>query len=243
MKPQYDLGPESTVKQEVTFKDGLQIVHVPAHRDLEEAELFFDFENDFQLVKLVSERKCQLSKIDPGTKPISFNPNQRQSGPLDSSSMQHTRVVRLETREPLTNLSHLRKEMQTACAGFPTFWVDSVEENLYYSARNYLSGLTVGNNKYQFSPYTRSSLTCAHGGGIVGSQIQCHPDCFYQLCNPNGGKWCYYTAVHCPMVTTSCWQHLNNVPLNCRPCCSSPKVPCGTQLPYCGCYADGQNGK
>jgi hypothetical protein len=195
------------------------------------------------LVKLIGENKCQLSKIDKGTKPISFNPTQRESTPLDSSAMQHTRIVRLEKSEPLINTSYLRNEIQTACKNLPIFWVDSVEENVYFATRSSLSGLTVGDNQYQFSPYTRSSLTCPHGGGIVGVHIQCHPDCFYQLCNPNGGKWCYYTATHCPMVTTSCWQHLSNIPLNCRPCCSHPKVPCGTQFPYCGCYANSQNGK
>jgi hypothetical protein len=234
-----------TVKQEVTSKEGLQIIHVPAHRHLVEVELYIDFDNELQLVKLISENKCQLSKLDQGAKPISLNQNHRQSTPLDSSAMQHTNLVRLEANEPLTNLTYLRKEMQAACSNLPTFWVDSIEENLYYSQRLNHNPISLGNSKYQFPPYTRNadSMKCPHEGGIIGGQIVCHPECFFQLCDPNGGNWCYYNAIHCPLVTPSCWQHISNMQLSCRPCCSSSKAPCNTKIPYCGCYANGPTGK
>ena len=232
------------VRQEVTRKGDLQIIHVPAHRDFEEVELYMDFQNQLQLVKLSGDRKCQLSKMDPEVQLMSAASNKAENGPLDSSAMKHTQRVRLESNTPLANLSHLREEMQVACQDMLTFWVETVEENEYRSARNTLSTLGTAGNQYQFSPYSKGSQTCAIGGsGVVGSQIQCHPNCFFQLCNPNGGKWCYYNVVHCPMVTTSCWQHLSNIPLACVPCCSDPKVPCSGQIKYCGCHANPQIGK
>lgn len=232
------------VRQEVTRKGDLQIIHVPAHRDFEEVDLYMDFQNRLQLVKLISEKKCQLSKLDPEVQMMSAGASKAENAPLDSSAMKHTQLVRLENNKPLTDVSHLREEMQVACQGMPTFWVETVEENEYRSARNALSTLNASDNQYLFSPYSRASQTCAHGGaGVVGSQTQCHNSCFFQLCNPNGGKWCYYTAVHCPMVTESCWLHLNNIPLACVPCCSDPKVPCSGKIQYCGCHANTQVGK
>ncbi|CAF4536153.1 unnamed protein product [Rotaria socialis] len=231
------------IQQEITLRDGLQIIHVPAHRHLEEVYIYMDFDKDFQLVKLINQNKCQLSKLIPDMKPITIDPKQRQSAPLDSSTMSHTQIVRLEKSEPLTNLSYLRQEMQMACTGWPTFWVDNVDESTFYSKKNNFETLLVGDNNYQVSPFARDSLSCPQGGGHVGVHVQCHPDCFYQLCNPSGGKWCFYTATHCPMVTTSCWQHLSNIPLACVPCCSHPAVKCSGALQYCGCYANSQLGK
>ena len=144
-----------TVRQEVTRKGDLQIIHVPAHRDFEEVELYMDFQNQLQLVKLISERKCQLSKMDPEVKIMSAGSSKAENAPLDSSAMEHTQLVRLESNTPLANLSHLREEMQVACQGMLTFWVETVEENEYRSARNTLSTLNAAANQYQFSSHSR----------------------------------------------------------------------------------------
>ena len=223
------------VHQTITTKDGLQIIHVPAHRHLEEVELYFDYENNYQLVKLVNQGRCQLFKLLPGSKPIVLESSVKQRSPLDASSIESNKLVMLEESIPLASISHLRKELQEACSSLPTYWVESINDNEYSKRLADQEAFDVNNHHYLPTPLARGGWTCPHTGqqGVLTS---CNPACFYQLCDPNPGNWCYYRTDQCAIISPSCWQHVSTMPLKCKPCCSDSKVPCNTALPFCGCY-------
>lgn len=219
-----DIFEESVfVKQNITIDNDLIIIHVPAHRHLHEVEIYFDLKNNFQLTKIFSENKCQLSTVDSDMKHFFMDPNFHQAMPLNSSAMTHHELIRIESAQPLSNLSHLRPEMRNFCHDLPVFWIDTMDNDASQSSRNTPNTMS------------RNSLSCLYSYYEPGKPVKCHPDCFYQQCNPSGLSWCYYMTSHCPMVTSSCWIHVSNVQLNCRPCCSDPQIPCNADIPYCGC--------
>jgi hypothetical protein len=223
------------VHQTITTKDGIQVIHVPAHRHLEEVYLYFDYDNNYQLVKLVNQGRCQLLKLLPGSKPIVLDSMAQQRSPLDANSIDTKKLVLLEESIPLASISHLRKELQEACSNLPTYWVQSIEASEYATRLANYEAFDVNNKHYLPSPLARGGWTCSNQGP-QGSLTSCNPACFYQLCDPNPGQWCYYRTDQCALISPTCWQHVSTMPLKCKPCCSDSKAPCGTALPFCGCY-------
>jgi hypothetical protein len=235
-------------RQRTTFiGEDLQIIEMPNHGVFLAMVAYLDFKNSLELTKYVNEQYCQLSKLDvKTTPPLSKVPKHRQApgDVLDLNQMKKTRLVKLQSSEPMTNTSFLRAELQAACNGLPIYWATTTTQDVFdYQQQQ----MVIEGERYLRSPLLGrqgNDWECAWKTNPIPTPSKnfCSNDCRWQICGPHIGATCYY-YVHCKEdepIGSWCYNHVTNHASRCALCCGDPRYGCraqgwtGTQ--HCKCY-------
>lgn len=242
--PSYTVGilvDGTLLHQRIIDLNELQIIEVPAHNAYAQITAVLDFRNELELIKIIAEQRCQLSKLIPDVQHQRGHPTTRQTEPLQAANIERNHRPKLVNHDPIKNTSFLREELQEACRGLPIHWADDAPDGTNLNAvvtidqQQYVMGTEVAEAR---------SWSCAHETGplstvVNGLQLDlCHPSCQYQLCFPTSTEISYYLRKCGPASSPyfeQCYTFVSTPGNYCRMCCSDSRYSCSSKLFRCSC--------
>jgi len=186
------------------FDRNVQKIHQPAHNNIVEANVIFDYNEGLFMESHPVDKRCYLKEIPPtmATMEQMFKVLSRRKAPIVSEST----PVLAKTFGIVSELKLdevVNQDMKEECKGHKVFMVAEIESEV--------------------AP--RESFSPAQGNPLTGSLQGCsfHSQCFWQTCK-FGSDSCFWT-VNCPAGDASCNDmihnsnfHVNGDPISCTAC-------------------------
>jgi len=184
------------------FDRNIQKIHQPAHNNIVEANVIFDFNEGFFVESHPVDKRCYLKEIpsNMATMDQTFKHLSRRKTPVvteNTSVVKKTFVVVSELMlEELTN-----PDMRAECQHHKIFMVKETDSDA--------------------AP--RETFAPAEGNPLTNGKCSFHAQCFWQTCK-FGSDSCFWT-VNCPADDDMCDDmihnsnfHINDNPISCTPC-------------------------